>query len=116
MYSQLIKLINFSVVLLLSQNINLLTALTGTWRCLIVSSSVVSRCQISSQDTNYIMEREGFVPQAKRAMPLEFGIYRICEQRRLRRACAAAQARQSVHCSHTQSRHIDLGPGMNLGF
>ena len=29
----------------------------------------------------------------------EFGIYRLCEQRRFRRACASAQSRQNLRCS-----------------
>ena len=29
----------------------------------------------------------------------EFGTYRLCEQRRFRRACASAQSRQNLHCS-----------------
>ena len=33
----------------------------------------------------------------------EFGTYRICEQRRFRRACASAQSRQNLHCSLIQA-------------
>ena len=33
----------------------------------------------------------------------EFGTYRICEQRRFRRACASAQSRQNLRCSLTQA-------------
>ena len=33
----------------------------------------------------------------------EFGTYRLCEQRRLRRACASAQSRQNLRCSHIQA-------------
>ena len=33
------------------------------------------------------------------AAPSEFGIYRLCEQRRFRRACASAQSRQNLRCS-----------------
>ena len=33
----------------------------------------------------------------------EFGAYRLCEQRRLRRACAFAQSRQSLRCSLIQA-------------
>ena len=29
----------------------------------------------------------------------EFGTYRLCEQRRFRRACASAQSRQNLRCS-----------------
>ena len=35
----------------------------------------------------------------KWAAPSEFGTYRICEQRRFRRACASAQSRQNLRCS-----------------
>ena len=33
----------------------------------------------------------------------EFGIYRLCEQRRFRRACASAQSRQNLRCSLKQA-------------
>ena len=33
------------------------------------------------------------------AAPSEFGTYRLCEQRRFRRACASAQSRQNLRCS-----------------
>ena len=33
----------------------------------------------------------------------EFGTYRLCEQRRFRRACASAQSRQSLRCSLIQA-------------
>ena len=33
----------------------------------------------------------------------EFGTYRLCEQRRLRRACASAQSRQNLRCSLIQA-------------
>ena len=36
------------------------------------------------------------------AAPSEFGIYRLCEQRRFRRACASAQSRQNLRCSLIQ--------------
>ena len=32
------------------------------------------------------------------AAPSEFGTYRLCEQRRFRRACASAQSRQNLRC------------------
>ena len=34
-----------------------------------------------------------------RAASSEFGSYRLCEQRRFRRACASAQSRQNLRCS-----------------
>ena len=33
----------------------------------------------------------------------EFGTYRLCEQRRFRRACASAQSRQNLRCSLKQA-------------
>ena len=33
----------------------------------------------------------------------EFGTYRLCEQRRFRRACACAQSRQNLRCSLIQA-------------
>ena len=38
----------------------------------------------------------------------DFGTYRISEQHRLRRVCAYAQTYQSLRCSHTQSKDIDV--------
>ena len=35
------------------------------------------------------------------------GTYNICEQRRLKRACASAQSRQSLRCSLTQHRELE---------
>ena len=32
-----------------------------------------------------------------------FGTYRLCEQRRFRRACASAQSRQNLRCSLIQA-------------
>ena len=48
----------------------------------------------------------------------EFGSYRLCEQRRFRRACASAQSRQNLRCSLIQAvsqeepsdRKADLWP------
>ena len=37
------------------------------------------------------------------AAPSEFGTYRLCEQRRFRRACAFAQSRQNLRCSLIQA-------------
>ena len=37
------------------------------------------------------------------AAPSEFGTYRLCEQRRFRRACASAQSRQNLRCSLIQT-------------
>ena len=40
--------------------------------------------------------------KTKWAAPSEFGTYRLCEQRRFRRACASAQSRQNLRCSLIQ--------------
>ena len=39
----------------------------------------------------------------------DFGIYHIGDQRRFRRACASAQSRQTLRCSHTWSMEVDEG-------
>ena len=43
------------------------------------------------------------VAQINWAAPSEFGTYRLCEQRRFRRACASAQSRQNLRCSLIQA-------------
>ena len=45
----------------------------------------------------------GHVVEIKWAAPSEFGTYRLCEQRRFRRACASAQSRQNLRCSLIQA-------------
>ena len=37
----------------------------------------------------------------------DYGTYHIGDQRRLRRACASAQSRQSLRCSYTWSMELD---------
>ena len=39
----------------------------------------------------------------------DYGTYHIGDQRRLRRVCASAQSRQSLHCSHTWSMEVYEG-------
>ena len=46
-----------------------------------------------------------------RACLWEHDTYHICDQRRLRRACASAQSRQSLRCSLVQHRGLEEGPG-----
>ena len=41
------------------------------------------------------------------AISWDSGTYHIGDQRRLRRACASAQTRQSLRCSHTWSMEVD---------
>ena len=43
----------------------------------------------------------------KWASSWDFGTYRIGDQQRLRRACASAQSRQSLRCSHTWTIIVD---------
>ena len=42
-----------------------------------------------------------------------YGTYHIGDQRRVRRACATAQSRQSLRCSHTWSMEVVEGPNKN---
>ena len=42
-------------------------------------------------------------PSMTWAASSEVGIYRLCEQRRFRRACASAQSRQNLRCSLIQA-------------
>ena len=54
----------------------------------------------------YVSHLSGFVTDANRiiwAASSEFGTYRLCEQRRFRRACASAQSRQNLRCSLKQT-------------
>ena len=45
------------------------------------------------------LKRELLRNNYKWAASSEFGTYRLCEQRRFRRACASAQSRQNLRCS-----------------
>ena len=49
----------------------------------------------------------------KWASSWDYGTYHIGDKRRLRRACASAQSRQSLHCSHTWSMEEDEGSYKN---
>ena len=50
----------------------------------------------------------------KWASSWDYGTYHIGNQRRLRRACASTQSRQSLHCSHTWSMEVDEGADENI--
>ena len=52
----------------------------------------------------------------KRTSLWEFCLFHLGEQLRLRRACACAQARQSLPCSNIQSKEVYEGWGQNVGF
>ena len=64
----------------------------------------MSSCNIS----RYYRKRNVFNFICERQLPVwtassEFGTYRLCEQRRFRRACASAQSRQNLRCSLIQA-------------
>ena len=64
-------------------------------RLLLVSSAeqaILSLTWSKTLKTGFLMTR------LKWAAPSEFGTYRLCEQRRFRRACASAQSRQNLRC------------------
>ena len=48
-----------------------------------------------------------FNPTINWASSWDYGTYHIGDQRRLRRACASAQSRQSLRCSHSWSMEVD---------
>ena len=66
-----------------------------TWENVIIQDGVVSaRVETSKINTLF---------PYKWAAPSEFDTYRLCEQRRFRRACASAQSRQNLRCSLIQA-------------
>ena len=56
-------------------------------------------CRLKSIPYNLFSE-QAFILLAASS---EFGTYRLCEQRRLRRACASAQSHQNLRCSLIQA-------------
>ena len=52
--------------------------------------------------TNWVFRYLLLKTICKWAASSEFGAYRLCEQRRFRRACASAQSRQNLRCSLIQ--------------
>ena len=56
-----------------------------------------------TMETNNISCIGTFLSQYIWTASSEFGTYRLCEQRRFRRACASAQSRQNLRCSLTQA-------------
>ena len=48
-------------------------------------------------------KQNSFTSDLHLAASSEFGTYRLCEQRRFRRACASAQSRQNLRCSLLQA-------------
>ena len=62
----------------------------------------MSKCKYESgmlhiHDNKFMCKQSTWAPSS------EFGTYRLCEQRRFRRACASAQSRQNLRCSLIQA-------------
>ena len=64
---------------------NLMSWLNEDWRCISKQNAITIPHKLQTKD-NW-------------TAPSEFGTYRLCEQRRFRRACASAQSRQNLRCS-----------------
>ena len=60
-------------------------------------------CKISSQSFSQRNRWGRYLMIIKWTASSEFGTYRLCEQRRFRRACASAQSRQNLRCSLIQA-------------
>ena len=58
---------------------------------------------VCGNDESILFSRARSVNLIKWAAPSEFVTYRLCEQRRFRRACASAQSRQNLRCSLIQA-------------
>ena len=65
--------------------------------------SVMYQCLVRSRLEEYHIEEGAILLWIIWAAPSEFGTYRLCEQRRFRRACASAQSRQNLRCSLIQA-------------
>ena len=65
----------------------------GTNGCVIMSRHMRLCFQVALHTHSFIIW----------AAPSEFGTYRLCVQRRFRRACASAQSRQNLRCSLIQA-------------
>ena len=98
---------------------------TGTWALENETNSYVHRSKLSCRSPtsifhfkmirlrvliySEILKRNTFFPSyLAKANTIwtasnEFGTYRLCEQRRFRRACASAQSRQNLRCSLIQA-------------
>ena len=60
----------------------------------ILINSLYSRYQVQIFSNTYVCRGQKIWTASS-----EFGTYRLCEQRRFRRACASAQSRQNLRCS-----------------
>ena len=80
-----------------------------------VSLLVLSRCgsnidQLWSKNTKFPFSPQVvFIDRFNWASSWDNGTYGIGDQRRLRRDCASAQSRQSLHCSLTRTMEVDKG-------
>ena len=61
------------------------------------------------RDNRLILLYKGLKGKAIWASSWDYDTYHIGDQRRFRRACASAQSRQSLRCSHTRSMEVDEG-------
>ena len=59
--------------------------------------------KVNDRDENQVLRNIYEMYIIKWTASSEFGIYRLCEQRRFRRACASAQSRQNLRCSLIQA-------------
>ena len=60
-------------------------------------------CDINSWHHKSVCGFKVYKASIKWTASSEFGTYRLCEQRRFRRACASAQSRKNLHCSLIQA-------------
>ena len=69
--------------------------------------STVQDCRLSGvitwSDINIYATLGRYICNMNWTASSEFGTYRLCEQRRFRRACASAQSRQILRCSLIQA-------------
>ena len=79
-----------------------------SWIVLFALLNTQSKYHLPNFDMTYIAAFEVLTYQyltrdSLWAAPSEFVTYRLCEQRRFRRACASAQSRQNLRCSLIQT-------------
>ena len=83
--------------------------LRSAWASASLLYTVTKLLQTFSKDWSYpgsflfLPMRVRFNGGLKWTATSEFGTYRLCEQRRFRRACASAQSRQNLRCSLIQA-------------
>ena len=69
--------------------------------CISLASEKLTTCKILISFLHWTLKCR--LRQFIWAAPSEFGTYRLCEQRRFRRACASVQSRQNLRCSLIQA-------------